>query len=61
MASHAHHQTVKVRTIDGIDLETWVYPVNGSAPAPAIIMTPGVKSIQSCLNISAHRLLAQLH
>ncbi len=42
MASHSRHQTVKVRTIDDIALETWVYPVDGPAPVPAIIMTHGV-------------------
>ena len=42
MATPLRHQTVKVRTIDGIALETWVYAVDGPASAPAIIMTHGV-------------------
>ncbi|MCJ1266776.1 hypothetical protein MMC22_006661 [Lobaria immixta] len=46
MASRSCHQTVECKTIDGITLEAWFYPVERAVPAPAIIMTHGLNCVK---------------
>ncbi|KAI5918542.1 alpha/beta-hydrolase [Camillea tinctor] len=39
-----HHQLVKIKTLDDVQLESWFYEVEG--PAPAIIMTQGFNCVK---------------
>ena len=36
----AHHEDVEFKTLDGLTLRGWLYPVSGRGPA--IVITPGV-------------------
>ena len=49
MALRQRYQTIECKTIDGINLEAWFYPVEGLTPAPAIIMSHGVCIIRQTL------------
>ena len=47
MAPLSHHETIECKTIDGISLDAWFYPAEGPVPAPAIIMSHGVRIFSS--------------
>ena len=44
MAVLPHHRPVECKTIDGTTIAGWLYTVDG--PAPAIIMSHGVRFLQ---------------
>lgn len=58
MALFSRHRTIECKTIDGITLEGWFYEVEG--PAPAIIMTHGVRVSDSIFNTKTDKLSAEL-
>ena len=43
MADLPRHRPVECKTIDGTSLSAWLYEVDGLTPAPAIIMSHGVR------------------
>ena len=49
MSTLARYEKVEFKTIDGVTLRGWLYSVDGRAPA--IIMTPGVSTLNAKITL----------